>query len=120
MIEPWDKKSLSAIEKALTQADLGAAPTVADDKVRITLPPMSEEQRQKLVSNLKEKAEEAKIAARQDREEAINAAKTEQSEGAISEDELEQAKKEIQDALNSYNTEIDQTVAAKEKEIMTI
>lgn len=117
LVQPWDKNGAAGIEKAIQKANLGLNPTNEGDKIRVILPPLTEETRQEMVQMVKEKKEEAKIAVRNLREEAIAEAKDQPS---VSEDQIESAKEKIQKLVDENNQNIADQSAAKEKEIMTI
>ncbi len=117
LIQPWDKGSVGAIEKALQSSDLGLNPNNDGDKIRVNLPDLTEETRQDLVKVVNEKKEEAKIAIRNAREEDISALSKDDS---ISEDEVKGSKEKIQSLVDEYNKKIDELSGEKEKEVMTV
>lgn len=114
VIKPYDQSIVKEIEKAIQTSDLGINPQSDGKVVRLTVPEMSEEQREKLVGRLKELAEEGKIALRNLRRESIK--KT--GDNKLSEDEVAKAKDEIQKVLKTAESEIDELVGTKAKEIM--
>lgn len=117
LISPWDKNGAAGIEKAIQKANLGLNPSNEGDKIRVILPPLTEETRRDMVKMVKEKKEEAKIAVRNLREEAIAEAKDPPN---VSEDQIDSAKEAIQKLVEENNERIESSSAAKEKEIMTI
>ncbi len=117
LISPWDKNGAAGVEKAIQKANLGLNPSNEGDKIRVILPPLTEETRQDMAKMVKEKKEEAKIAIRNLREEAIAEAK---GRTGGSEDQIESAKEAIQKLVAEHNESIEDSSAAKEKEIMTI
>jgi ribosome recycling factor len=119
MIQPWDAGSVGPIEKAIQKANLGLNPAVQGKFIRIILPDLSTETRQKFVKTVKGMAENGKVAIRQIRRDALEALKKEGKSG-VSEDEIETAEKEVQKLTDQYTAKLDAHLALKEKEIMTV
>ena len=119
VIQPWDKGLLQAIEKAIREADIGVNPSVDGTVVRINLPQMTEETRKKLVKNMKEKCEEARIALRAVREGAREEITKKDKEG-IGEDEKFKMLDELDKATKEFTAEVEKISEAKEAEIMTV
>lgn len=119
-IKPWEKNQVQAIDKALRESDLGLNPQVDGDLIRVPVPPLSEERRRDLTKLGKKAGEECKIAIRKARHEALDLLNEAKSGGDISEDELERAKKKVEEIVSGGTTAVDAIVAAKEKEIMTV
>ncbi|MFM8469056.1 MAG: ribosome recycling factor [Limisphaerales bacterium] len=120
MIQPWDQGSVAPIEKAIQKANLGLNPAVQGKFIRIVLPDLSTETRQKFVKTVKAMAENGKVAIRQIRRDALEALKKEGKGGGVSEDEVETAEKEVQKLTDQYIAKLDAHLATKEKEIMTV
>lgn len=120
MIQPWDQASAGPIEKAIQKANLGLNPAVQGKFIRIVLPDLSTEQREKYVKAIKKMAEDGRIAIRHSRREAMEQLKKEGKAGGVTEDDVENAEKEIQKLTDQYIAKIDGHVAHKEKEIMTV
>lgn len=120
MIQPWDQGSVGPIEKAIQKANLGLNPAVQGKFIRIVLPDLSTETRQKFVKTVKAMAETGKIAIRQVRRDALESVKKEGKSGGVSEDEVETAEKEVQKLTDQYIAKLDAHLATKEKEIMTV
>lgn len=120
LIQPWDKSSLKAIEKALLASDIGINPNNDGSVIRLTFPPLTEERRRELVKGIYKYAEEAKIAVRSIRRDAIEKFKDMKKNAELTEDELKNAEKKAQDLTDRYCKEVDDTAAKKEKEIMEI
>lgn len=120
MIQPWDAGSVGPIEKAIQKANLGLNPAVQGKFIRIVLPDLSTETRQKFVKTVKQMAENGKVAIRQVRRDALEALKKEGKSGGVSEDEVETAEKEVQKLTDQYIAKVEAHLAAKEKEIMTV
>jgi ribosome recycling factor len=87
VIQPWDKNCLSEIEKAIWKSDLGLAPSIDGNIIRLTIPPLNEERRKELVKLVKNEAENGKISIRNVRREVNDLIKKEEKESNISEDE---------------------------------
>lgn len=120
LIEPWDKNSIEAIEKALTQADLGALPVVDGQNIRINLPPLTEEFRKKLVIQVAQKKEEFRQKIRKERDEILREIQRKFQEKEISEDEKFQARDKIDKIVKEFNQKLDQIEERKHKELMEV
>jgi len=118
-VQPWDKSTLSAIEKAIMIANLGFNPQNDGELIRITVPPLTEERRLDLVKSAKAESEQAKISIRNIRRSANDMARGLKDEG-VSEDEIKDLESIIQDLTNKYTEETDALCREKEKEIITI
>jgi ribosome recycling factor len=119
MIQPWDKSSVSAIEKAILKSDLGLTPSNDGSAIRISVPPLTEERRADLVKQSKKFGEEAKVAIRNIRRDANDdIKKLEKSE--ISEDESRRHQEDIQKSTDKYIAEVEKVLSSKEKEIMEV
>lgn len=119
-IAPWDKNILKDVEKAVTEADLGFGIVNEGDKIRLTVPAMTEENRRELVKKLNEKLEDARIALRQAREEVKKAIEKAEEEKAVSEDDKFRNIRELDDEVAKKNEELKEIRDKKEKEIMTV
>lgn len=120
LIQPWDKNGLKDIERALSQADIGANPVVDGVSIRITLPSLTEERRTEMVKLLGEKTEKARVAIRQHREESIKNLKQQKESGNISEDILFNKQKEVQQYVDDAMAEVQKIADTKKQEITTI
>lgn len=120
LIQPWDKGVIEAIVKAITNSQLGLAPMVEQDFVRIALPQMTQEKREQLVKLLHDKAEHARISVRNDREDAIKHLQKMEKDKVISEDQWFGAKEDVQKLVDEYNGKIKEIVEKKEREIRTL
>ncbi|WP_336772247.1 ribosome recycling factor [Paenibacillus sp. MMO-58] len=118
-IQPWDKSSIAAIEKAIMKSDLGLTPSNDGSAIRITLPPLTEERRTELVKTTKKFGEEAKVAIRNIRRDANDDIKK-LEKTTISEDESRRHQEDIQKATDRFIAEVDKVLVAKEKEIMEV
>jgi ribosome recycling factor len=119
-VQPYEKKMLSAIEKAIRDADLGLNPSTFGEMVRVPTPALTEERRKEMVKLAKSEAEDAKIAVRNVRRDANEQLKKLIKDKAISEDDERRAQDEIQKMTDKSVIDIDKLVADKEKEIMTV
>lgn len=120
VIQPWDASATSAIEKGIQKANIGLNPTVQGKVIRIFIPELSQERRQELTKLVRKMTEDGRVAIRNVRREAMEQMKKEHKAGGISEEDLQHAEKEVQKLTDDYIGKIDQHVAAKEKEIMTV
>ena len=120
LIQPWDVSVLKDIEKAILASDIGINPNNDGKVIRLVFPELNEERRKELVKDIKKMAEEAKVAIRAVRRDGIEEAKGLQKEGEMTEDELKQAENEIQKLTDKNIEEIDEILAKKEKEIMSV
>jgi ribosome recycling factor len=120
MIQPWDKSSIGAIEKAILKSDLGLNPANDGVSIRIVLPALTEERRSDLVKMTKKFGEEAKVAVRNIRRDANDDIKKMEKSAGLSEDEVRRHQDDIQKSTDKYTAEIDKILAAKEKEIMEV
>jgi ribosome recycling factor len=118
VIRPFDATALKEIEKAIRNSDLGLAPNNDGKMIRLTIPPMSGEQRKKLEKRVKELAEEARVACRNVRRDANKALEQSEKDGDLTEDDLDRGKEEVQKLLKTYEGKIDELADKKSKEIL--
>lgn len=119
-IQPWDPNLLKEIEKAIQKSDLGLTPTSDGKSLKIVLPPLTEERRKELLKVVGKLAEEARIAVRNIRRDALDKLKAAKKNKEISEDEYNRLEKEVQKITDEFIKKIDQALAEKEKEILTV
>lgn len=119
-VQPWEKKMVAVIEKAIRDSDLGLNPSTQGDLIRVPTPPLTEERRKEMVKLVKSEAEDAKIAVRNIRRDANEGLKKLLKDKACSEDEERRAQDEIQKLTDKFVIEIDKLVAEKEKEVLTV
>jgi ribosome recycling factor len=119
-IQPWEKKLIPEIEKAILKSDLGLNPVSDGQLVRIAIPALTEERRKEMVKLLRKMGEEAKIAVRNVRREANESLKKLEKNKEISEDDLKRGEKDVQELTDGFVKRIDEALAAKEKEVMEI
>jgi ribosome recycling factor len=119
-IQPWEKKLISEIERAIQKADLGINPTSDGIVIRLAFPPLTEERRKEMVKQVKKMGEEGKIAVRNARRDANESLKKLLKDKAISEDDEKHGEKEIQTLTDDFVAKIDKVIADKEKELLEI
>ena len=120
LIQPWDKKCLADIEKAIWKSDLGLTPSSDGNIIRLAVPAPNEERRKELVKLVRKEAEKGKIAIRNIRREINELIKKDEKNKNISEDECREYQKEIQIITDGYTKKIDELLKVKEKEIMEV
>lgn len=118
-IQPWEKGLISVIEKAILNSDVGITPMNNGEVIRLGIPPLTEERRKQLAKQARHEGEEAKISVRNARREAIDHLKKMVKEG-LPEDVEKDAEGSVQKIHDKYIKKIDDMLAAKEKEIMTV
>ena len=119
-VQPWEKKMIAVVEKAIRESDLGLNPSTQGDMIRVPTPPLTEERRKEMVKLVKSEAEDAKIAIRNIRRDANEALKKLLKEKACSEDEERRAQDDVQKLTDRFVIEVDKLVAEKEKEVLTV
>lgn len=119
-VQPWEKKMVQAIEKAIRESDLGLNPASAGESIRVPMPALTEERRRDLTKVIKSEGEDAKVAIRNLRRDANTHLKDELKSKTISEDDERRAQDDIQKLTDRFVTEIDKLLAQKEAEIMTV
>ncbi len=120
LIQPWDKKAVSEIERAIMKSDLGLTPTSDGSVIRLAIPQLTEERRKELVKMSKKKAEEGRVAIRNVRRDANEELKKAEKNGDITEDELRKTQEDIQKLTDKYIEEIEKVLEVKEAEIMEV
>ena len=118
-VKPWEKSLISEISKAIVNSDLGLAPQNNGEVVLLTIPPLTEERRKLLVKQAKNECENGKISLRTVRKDTMDAIKQLQKDG-LSEDEGKRGEEKVQKLIEQYSTKIDELLAKKEVEIMTV
>lgn len=120
MIQPWDASTLKDIEKAILTSDIGINPQNDGRVIRLSFPPLTEERRKEIVKDVRKTAEESKVAVRNTRRDAIEKLKALKKSNTVTEDDVADGEKKIQNLTDKYCKEIDELAALKEKEIMEI
>lgn len=119
-ITPWEKTMVQVIEKAIHKSDLGLTPMTAGTVIRVPLPALTEERRRDLMKVVRQDAESARVSVRNVRRDVLGEVKEALKEKLISQDDEKRAETEIQKLTDKYVAEIDQQLAAKEKEVMQV
>jgi len=120
VIQPYDKGSIKAIEKAIMQSDLGITPGNDGQIIRLAFPPLTAERRKEMVKVVKHRAEEARVAIRNIRRQARHDLEAFEHDGAISEDDLDRAEKDLEKVTHEYVAEIDKLLGHKEQELLEV
>lgn len=120
IIQPWDKSVLKDIEKAINVSDLGINPQNDGTVIRLNFPPLTEERRKELAKQIKKYAEEGKVAIRAIRRDMNDKFKAMKKNSEITEDDLKECEKKVQDMTDKFVKEVDKAAEKKEKEIMEI
>jgi ribosome recycling factor len=120
LITPWDANTIHPIEKAIQKANLGLNPQVDKKCLRIILPELSTERRQEFTRIVRKMSEDGRVAVRHVRRDAMELLKKSAKQGGVTEDEEKHAEKELQKLTDQYVAKIDEHLAHKEKEIMTV
>ena len=120
MIQPWDATLLKAIEKAIQTSDLGINPQNDGRVIRLGFPQLTEERRRDLTKQVKKYGENGKVAVRNIRRDAMDKSKAMQKKSEITEDELKELEKELQDMTDKRCKQIDELTAKKETELMAV
>lgn len=118
LIRPFDQGCLKDIEKAIRASDLGMSPNNDGKMIRLTVPAMSGEQRQKMVARIKKSSEEAKVACRNIRRDANKAFDQAEKSKEMTEDERDQGKEEVQSLLKKYEDKVSELSDKKSKEVL--
>ncbi len=118
-IQPWEKKMIGEIERAIINSNIGLAPSNNGEVIRLSIPPLTEERRKELAKQCKGEAENAKVSIRNARRDAIDLLKKQVKEG-MPEDVEKDAEADVQKLHDNYVKQVDELYAKKEKEIMTV
>ena len=119
-VQPWEKKLVAVIEKAIRESDLGLNPATSGDLIRVPMPALTEERRRELTKVVRHEGEESKIAIRNIRRDANEALKKMVKDKAISEDDERRGQDDTQKLTDRFVAEIDKMLVQKEAEIMTV
>ena len=120
VITPWDKTTLKAIEKAIQASDIGINPQNDGQVIRLTFPQLTEDRRKEIVKDVKKGGEDTKVAIRSIRRDAMEKIKAMKKNSEITEDEQKDGEEAIQKMTDKFCKEVDEHVAEKEKEILSI
>ena len=119
-VQPWEKKMVQVVEKAIRDSDLGLNPATSGDVIRVPMPPLTEQRRKELTKVVRHEGENAKVAIRNLRRDANHHLKELLKAKEISEDDDRRAEAEIQKLTDRHIAEVDKQIAEKEKEVMTV
>lgn len=119
-IQPWEKKLIKDIEKAINTSDLGINPNNDGSVIRLIFPELTEARRKELAKDVKKKGEAAKVAIRNIRRDAMDTIKKAQKANEISEDEQKKAEADMQKTTDGYIAKVDKEVEVKTKEVLTV
>jgi ribosome recycling factor len=120
MVQPWDRQSLSEIEKSLMRSEMGFNPSNDGNIITVPIPPLNQERRQDLVRLLKRKIEDSKVAVRNVRREGVDNLRKMERDKSISQDENRRTQDQLQKATDAHIRQIDEIGTAKEVEIMQV
>ncbi|MCA6502090.1 MAG: ribosome recycling factor [Pseudanabaena sp.] len=120
MIQPFDRSSMRAIEKAISESDIGLTPNNDGSSIRLNIPPLTTDRRKELVKMVSKLAEEGKVAVRNVRRDAIDSLRKLEKAKEISEDESKSQQEQVDKLTDKFVKNIDKVTAEKEKEISTI
>ncbi len=118
-IQPWEKKLIAEIERAIINSNIGLAPSNNGEVIRLSIPPLTEERRKELAKQCKAEAENAKVSIRNARRDAIDLLKKQVKEG-MPEDVEKDAEGDVQKLHDNYVKQVEELYTKKEKEIMTV
>ena len=119
LIQPWEKKMIPLIEKAIMDANIGLTPQNNCESIRCNVPPLTEDRRKELIKKVKAAGENAKVVIRNARRDAIDALKKAQKEG-LPEDAEKDFEQNVQKDTDAFVKKVDELVSSKEKEILTV
>lgn len=120
VIQPFDRSTLAAIERAIAMSDLGLTPNNDGVNVRLNIPTLTEERRKELIKTVAKIAEEGRVSIRNVRRDAIDSVRKQEKKAEISEDESKDLQEDIQKLTDRYIKKTDELLAEKEKEISTV
>jgi ribosome recycling factor len=118
LIKPYDQGSIKDVEKAIRSSDLGMSPNSDGKMIRLIVPPMSGEQRQKMVARIKKSAEDAKVACRNIRRDANKHFDQSEKAKELTEDDRDKGKEQVQTLLKTYEDKVTEQADKKSKEVM--
>ena len=119
-ISPWEKGIVQEIEKAISESELGLHPATSGETIRVILPDLTEETRRDFIKKAKAEAENGRIAVRNIRRDALAAMKNLEKEGELTEDDISDSEKDIQEITSKFIKSVDDSLESKEKDLLTI
>ncbi len=120
MIQPFDRGSMSLIERAIAESDVGLTPNNDGSTIRLNIPPLTSDRRKELVKTVAKLAEEGKVSVRNVRRDAVDSVRKQEKAKEISEDEAKKLQDQIDKLTDKYTRKIEQILTEKEKEISTV
>ena len=120
LIQPYDRKSLNIVEKAISLSDVGLTPSNDGSVIRLNIPPLTSDRRKEFVKMASKYAEEGRVAIRNIRRDAIDSIRKQEKNTEISEDEARDQQDKLQKLTNKYTARVDELLAEKEKDITTV
>ncbi len=119
-VQPWEKKMVQVVEKAIRDSDLGLNPATSSDVIRVPMPPLTEDRRKDLIKVVRHEAENARVAVRNIRRDANEHLKKLLKEHTISEDDERHAQTDVQKLTDRYIAEIDKVLQSKEADLLAV
>ncbi|MGL5083497.1 MAG: ribosome recycling factor [Microcoleaceae cyanobacterium] len=119
-IQPFDRNSVSLIEKAISLSDIGLTPSNDGSIIRLNIPPLTSDRRKELVKVANKCAEEGKVAVRNVRRDAVDSVRKQEKSKEVSEDECRDLQDQVQKLTDKYTVKIDELFTEKEKDILTV
>jgi ribosome recycling factor len=119
-VQPWEKKMVQVIEKAIRDSDLGLNPATSGEVIRVPMPALTEERRRDLIKVVRHEAEDARIAVRNIRRDAIDHLKKLLKDHAVAEDDERHAQTDVQKLTDRFIAEVDKVLATKEADLMAV
>lgn len=119
-IQPWDKSVIKLVEKAIQMSDIGINPQNDGTVLRLIFPPLTEEKRKEIAKDISNIAEDTKVQIRNVRRDTIDKLEAKEKSSEITEDDLKNGKKKVQDSTDKFTKQVDEIAAKKKKEVMEI
>jgi ribosome recycling factor len=119
-VQPWEKKMVQVVEKAIRDSDLGLNPATSSDVIRVPMPPLTEDRRKELIKVVRHEAENARIAVRNIRRDTNEHLKKLLKDHEVSEDDERHAQGDVQKLTDRYIAEIDKVLQAKEADLLVV
>ncbi|HEV7412216.1 MAG TPA: ribosome recycling factor [Casimicrobiaceae bacterium] len=119
-VQPWEKKMVQPVEKAIRDSDLGLNPATSGDLIRVPMPALTEERRKELIKVVHREAENARVAVRNIRRDAISHLKDLLKAKSVAEDDERRAQDDVQKLTDRYIAEVDKLLHAKEADLMAV
>jgi ribosome recycling factor len=120
LIQPFDRGTMSLIERAISDSDVGLTPNNDGSSIRLNIPPLTSDRRKELIKTVAKLAEEGKVAVRNIRRDAIDAIRKQEKAKEISEDESKKLQEQVDKSTDKFSRKVEQVLAEKEKEISTV